>query len=218
MSSLKMVVAIDGPAASGKSSVSRKVAEALGFAWVNSGAFYRALTWHLLEEPPAVASRAAAVEKLSRANVRSEFSGDTARLLINDYDPSEMLRSPEVNRHVSPVSQYPEVRELVGRELRALAGCRDCVVEGRDIGTCVFPQTPYKFYVDAEPEERARRRRAQGEQDAIAQRDQLDSQRPLAPLAAAADAVILDSTHLSVEEVAQRILAQLAASGVSCSR
>ncbi|MCX7869748.1 MAG: (d)CMP kinase [Terrimicrobiaceae bacterium] len=213
-----IVVAIDGPAASGKSTVARRLAAALGFAWVNSGAFYRAITWHLLREPAAAESRAAAASKLAKARVNAEFDAAGARLLLDGCDPSAELRSPEVNRHVSPVSQFPEVRELVGRELRRLAAQRDCVVEGRDIGTCVFPDTPHKFYVDAAPEERARRRRAQGEDDEILERDRMDSGRALAPLAAAADAVVVDSTHLTIEQVTARILEDLARRGVGVLR
>jgi cytidylate kinase len=200
------VIAIDGPAASGKSTVAREVAARLGYAWVNSGAFYRALTWWMLRE-----GRDVREDRLASIEARANFDGTEARLLVDGMDVRQHLRDPEVNRHVSPVSQLPIVRAIVGRELRAIAAGRDCVIEGRDIGTCVFPETPFKFYIDASPEERERRRREQGESDSILERDRLDTGRTVAPLEPAPDALHLDTTCLSIEEVVRRILAAIAA-------
>lgn len=206
------VIAIDGPAASGKSTVARELAQQLGFCWINSGAFYRALTWWVLQGASSAPEEA--VARLQSAGVTSEFRGNDAYLLVDGVDPSGHLREAAVNASVSRVSQIPEAREIVGRELRRLASLRDCVVEGRDIGTCVFPETPCKFYVDASPEERARRRSADGETDRIAERDRLDSQRAVAPLFAASDAMVIDSTHLTVGQVIERVLTRVAELGL----
>jgi len=211
------VIAIDGPAASGKSTVARRLARRLGFAWVNSGAFYRAITWWLLKESPDGVNESAAREVLSRTEMSAIIEGDVARLLLDDVDPSEHLREPEVNAHVSPVSQLDVVRAVLSGQFRALAATRDCVIEGRDIGSCVFPQTPHKFYIDATPEERLRRRAAEGETDRIAERDRMDSQRAVAPLIAAPDAIIIDTTHIGIEEVIALVLTHLKETGITTS-
>lgn len=212
------VIAIDGPAASGKSTVAKQLARRLGFAWVNSGAFYRAITWWLLKESSRGADESSAREVLSRTELSAGFEGDIARLLLDDIDPSAHLREPEVNAHVSPVSQLDVVRAVLSGQFRALAATRDCVIEGRDIGSCVFPQTPHKFYIDATPEERLRRRAADGETDRIAERDRMDSQRAKAPLIAAEDAIVIDTTHIRIEEVITLVLAHLEKSGLSATQ
>jgi len=212
------VIAIDGPAASGKSTVAKRLARRLGFAWVNSGAFYRAITWWLLKESSRGADESSAREVLSRTELSAGFEGDIARLLLDDIDPSAHLREPEVNAHVSPVSQLDVVRAVLSGQFRALAATRDCVIEGRDIGSCVFPQTPHKFYIDATPEERLRRRAADGETDRIAERDRMDSQRAKAPLIAAEDAIVIDTTHIGIEEVITLVLAHLEKSGLSATQ
>ncbi len=203
------VIAIDGPAASGKSTVSRRLADRLGFGWINSGAFYRALTWWMLRGGSAPFGGEAAAALLARTDVRSVFRDRVAVLLLDGIDPTPHLREDGVNAFVSPVSQLPVIRNLVSGEIRGLAAGRSCVVEGRDIGTCVFPDTPHKFFVDASPEERRRRRAAEGQTDRIDERDRMDSQRALAPLVAAADAVVIDSTGLSVDEVVAAIAARI---------
>lgn len=209
------VIAIDGPAASGKSTVARQLARKLGFAWVNSGAFYRAITWWLLKESPGGVNESAAREVLSRTEMSAVIEGDIAKLLLDDVDPSEHLREPAVNAHVSPVSQLDVVRAVLSGQFRALAATRDCVIEGRDIGSCVFPQTPHKFYIDATPEERLRRRAAEGETDRIAERDRMDSQRAVAPLIAAPDAIIIDTTHIGIDEVIELVITHLKETGLT---
>jgi len=185
---------------------------------VNSGAFYRAITWWLLKESSRGADESSAREVLSRTELSAGFEGDIARLLLDDIDPSAHLREPEVNAHVSPVSQLDVVRAVLSGQFRALAATRDCVIEGRDIGSCVFPQTPHKFYIDATPEERLRRRAADGETDRIAERDRMDSQRAKAPLIAAEDAIVIDTTHIGIEEVITLVLAHLEKSGLSATQ
>ncbi len=210
----KVVIAIDGPAASGKSTVARLLAERLDFAWVNSGAFYRAITWWLLRESPGHIDEETAREVLSRTEMAPSFQNNIAGLLLDDVDPSNHLREAEVNAHVSPVSQLNVVRAVLSGQFRSLATLRDCVVEGRDIGSCVFPQTPHKFYIDASPEERLRRRAAEGENDQIAERDRMDSQRAIAPLVAAEGAIIIDTTHLNIDQVIEIVLDHLAHAGL----
>mgnify|MGYP001025845584 CR=1 FL=1 len=210
------VIAMDGPAASGKSTVARLLADRLDFALVNSGAFYRAIAWVLLQESGhSVTSEEDTARKiLESTNIEVVFEGRSARLSLNGQNPTPHLREPGVNAHVSVISQFPFVRNLLGDIFHSLAAERDCVVEGRDIGTCVFPDTPYKFYIDASPEERQRRRAAEGQTDRVAERDRRDSLRAVAPLTAAPDALRIDTTHLGIEEVLERALAHLAAAGV----
>ncbi len=161
------VIAIDGPAASGKSSVARELARQLGFVYVNSGAMYRALTWLVLERGIDAAD-AVAVEKLAeQAPILCQLRGNESLILLDDVDPEPFLREDRVNANVSLVSSVPRVREILVEQLRRYAGSNDLVMEGRDIGSVVFPGTPFKFYIDASPEIRLRRREAQGQHDRI---------------------------------------------------
>ena len=210
-----MVVAIDGPAASGKSSVARKLARNLGFSYVNSGAMYRAVTWELLREQidPARPDRVEAA--LGRMKLDSGFSenGDSY-IRINAEIPDLELRQIEVNQAVSAYSAIPAVRNLIGQRLRSMCQGLDVVMEGRDIGTAVFPDSPHKFYLDASPEIRRRRRAAQGQDDSIEHRDKLDSTRRVAPLSVASDAHVIDTSHLDIEGVVGHIAGILKGSGI----
>lgn len=210
-----MVIAIAGPAASGKSSVARKLARSLGFSYVNSGAMYRAVTWELLREQidPHFTERVEAA--LARMSFDSGFTdkGDSF-IRINSEIPDLELRQIEVNKTVSPVSAIPAVRRLIGSRLRAMSEGRDVVIEGRDIGTAVFPESPHKFYLDAAPEIRRHRRAAQGQNDSIEHRDRIDSTRRVAPLSVASDAHVVDTSHLTLEGVVEKIAAILKKSGI----
>ncbi len=208
------VVAIDGPAASGKSSVARELARRLGFVYVNSGAIYRAITWHLLEKGITAEDFDGVVQALESASITSCLLGGESRILIDNVDPAEHLRDSRVNESVVRVSRLPAVREIVAKKLHDNARSDDLVVEGRDIGSVVFPNTPYKFYVDASPEVRLQRRAAQGERDEIALRDHADSSRPVSPLVIAKDAHVIDTSHLTVEKVVCEILARLKETGL----
>jgi cytidylate kinase len=208
------VIAIDGPAASGKSSVARELARRLKFVYVNSGAMYRALTWFVLENKIDPANSGDVVALVEKAKITSEIVQRASRILIDDIDPTDHLRDALVNNEVSRVSAVPQVRQIVDREMHAYARDYDLVVEGRDIGSIVFPDTPHKFYVDASPEVRMRRRAAEGQRDEIAARDRADSSRPAAPLVVAPDAVVIDSSNLSIEAVADEIIARLKAKGL----
>jgi CMP/dCMP kinase len=208
------VIAIDGPAASGKSTVAREIARRLGFVYVNSGAMYRAITWYVLEHGLDGDAGEDIVELIKRANIRCEISNHVSRVIIDEIDPAIHLRDARVNAQVSGVSAVPQVRNVVDALMRHCARDHDTVVEGRDIGSIVFPETPYKFYIDASPEVRRRRRAAEGERDEIGARDRADSSRVAAPLVIAEDARVIDSSHLTIDGVVGEIIGQLKLKGL----
>src|SRR5713101_452277 len=203
------VVALDGPAASGKSSVARELARQLGFIYVNSGAVYRAITWYLLEKGIGAEDSNRIAQALESAAITGCIQDSESRILVDNVDPANHLRDDRVNESVSRVSRLPLVRRIVGQKLHEYARSHDLVVEGRDIGSVVFRETPYKFYVDASPEVRLQRRAAQGERDEIALRDHADFSRPVSPLVIAKDAHVIDTSHLTIEKVIDRILTRL---------
>jgi len=211
------VIAIDGPAASGKSSVARELARRLGFIYVNSGAIYRAITWHILNKGTSIGDTKRVAQAIEPAAITCCLRDGESRILIDNVDPADHLRDDRVNESVAHVSRLPLVRKLVGQKLHECARDHDVVVEGRDIGSVVFPETPYKFYVDASPEVRLRRRTAQGERDAITLRDQADSSRSVSPLVRAEDAYAIDTSHLTVENVVCEILICLKETGLRVS-
>ncbi len=215
---MKIVVAIDGPAASGKSSVARKASRRLGFSYIDSGAFYRAITWWVLRRHADPESAEEVSALVAESQIESGFAGDEAFLRIEGIDAKPHLRDEKVNRSVSPVSVVPAVRDCLTGHLRELAQQRDVVVVGRDIGSVVFPDTPYKFYIDASQHVRQQRRSAEGQEDEIAVRDRIDSSRAHAPLKIASGALVIDSTHLSVEGVVDEMIRQLNAQGLVVSR
>ena len=208
-----VVVAIDGPAGSGKSTVARRVAERAGLRYLDTGATYRALTLALLrravrvDDPEAVADAAKAVDLTlelppGRAGV--------ARVLLDGAEPGPALRSPEVNATVSAVAAVPAVRELLVGLQRSLVGVGGIVVEGRDIGTVVWPDADVKVFLTASEHERARRggdRDGGGETaETLARRDALDSGRAASPTRAADDALVIDSTTRSADQVVDQLL------------
>jgi cytidylate kinase len=214
----QQVIAIDGPAASGKSSVARELARRLGFVYVNSGAIYRAITWHILQQKIQLEDTDRIARDLESLAVTSCLRDAELYILIDNIDPAGHLRDNRVNENVSRVSRLPMVRQIVGRKLHEYASTNDLVVEGRDIGSVVFPNTPYKFYVDASPEVRLQRRAAQGERDEIALRDHADFSRPVSPLVIAKDAHVIDTSHLTIEKVIDRILTRLRETGLRSSQ
>ena len=207
------VIAIDGPAASGKSSVAWQLADRLGFVYVNSGAMYRAVTWHVLDRGIDPADATGIALLLEKTRVVCDLENNESRILIDGVDVAKHLRDVRVNEGVSLVSSVPRVRELLVARMRAYALDHDLVMEGRDIGSVVFPGTPYKFYIDASPEIRFRRRAAQGQPDQIAARDRADSSRRDSPLTIAPDAAVIDSSEFTIAEVVDQIMAQLQAKG-----
>ncbi len=209
------IIAIDGPAASGKSSVAQELARRLGFVYVNSGAMYRAITWHVLERGVATDDAAAIEQLATQAAITCQLRGHDSLMLIDGVDPEPFLREDRVNDNVSLVSSVPRVREILVDHLRRYARKDDLVMEGRDIGSVVFPETPFKFYIDASPEIRARRRAAQGEHDRIAARDQADSSRRASPLIIAEDAYVIDSSNLTIDGVVGEIIGRLKLKGLT---
>ena len=203
-----MIVTIDGPAGSGKSTAARGLAERLGFEFLDTGAMYRCVAWSVLEKQVDPADEAAVVE-VSR---QTHIAFSDARVLVNETEVTGLIRTPEVTEVASVVAQYPGVREELVRLQREAASGIDIVSEGRDQGTVVFPDAFCKFFLVADPEERARRRydelQAQDKQitveeilDQIHQRDQRDEQRVVAPLKAADDAVEINTSSLTRDEV-----------------
>jgi cytidylate kinase len=211
---LHRVVAIDGPAASGKSSVARELAQRLGFVYVNSGAMYRAVTWHILQHGISPDDGPAIARLVGKSHVDCTLDRDGSRISIDGVDPSAHLRDHDVNESVSPVSSVPRVREILVEKMREYAKNHDVVMEGRDIGSVVFPDTPYKFYIDATPEVRLQRRSAEGQRDQIAARDHADSSRQASPLIIAEDAHVIDSSHLPIDGVVDEIIGQLKMKGL----
>ncbi len=199
------VIAIDGPAASGKSSVARELARKLGFVYVNSGAMYRAITWHVLNRAVDPRNKSAVAALAEATRLETDLINHESRILIEGIDPSSHLRDVRVNEAVSLVSSVPRVREILVAKMRTYAIEHDVVMEGRDIGSVVFPDTPHKFYIDASPEIRLRRRTAQGQSDRIAARDHADSSRRDSPLTVAGDAHVIDSSSLSIDGVLSEI-------------
>ncbi|PYK55040.1 MAG: (d)CMP kinase [Verrucomicrobia bacterium] len=208
------VIAIDGPAASGKSSVARELARQLGFIYVNSGAIYRAITWHILQNRIDPEDGDCIEKALRLAAISGALEDNESRVLINGADPGNHLRDDCVNESVARVSQFPVVRQIVAERLHEHAQTHDLIVEGRDIGSVVFPNTPYKFYVDASPAVRLQRRAAQGGRDEIALRDRADSLRPVSPLVIAKDANVIDTSHLTIQQVISEIVGILAKMGL----
>jgi cytidylate kinase len=213
MKNAHRIIAIDGPAASGKSSVARELARRLHFVYVNSGEMYRAITWHVLEQgiDPKDSDRVAQV--IQCASITSDLHNNESHVRIDDVDPTPHLRDDRVNNAVSAVSAVPEVRRCVDEKMRNYARDHDVVVEGRDIGSVVFPDTPYKFYIDASPEVRSRRRAAEGQRDEIAARDRADSLRAAAPLVIAKDAEVIDTSSMTIDEVVNEIVRRLKSKG-----
>lgn len=216
-----MIIAIDGPAASGKSTVAKAVARRLGIRHLDTGAMYRAVTWLALHEGVETTDTEALTELAVTRPVEFDYADGASiatAVRIGGHDVTTAVRLPEVDAAVSPVSAVAGVRSALVERQRELAGSRDTVAEGRDIGTVVFPSAEVKVYLTASPEERARRRKldlaAQGlavEQDEVQarleRRDTYDSTRAISPLEAADDATLLDTTGLGVEEVVDAIVA-----------
>ena len=214
-SPLTVVIAIDGPAASGKSTVARDLARRLGFVFLSSGDLYRAMTWACLRRGIDCRQEDQVVAVAGSTRLELCRDGDECFPRIDGDDPREHLRDDAVNANVSPVSAVPAIRSLVTATIRLRGREASTVIEGRDIASAVFPETPYKFYIDASPEVRQQRRRNQGQSDEIARRDLLDSTRRTAPLTIAAGAVVIDTSALDVEGVVGALMNELRGRGLA---
>jgi cytidylate kinase len=212
MSQQHSVITIDGPAASGKSSIARLVAQRLGAIYVNTGNMYRAMTWAVIQtgvDP----SDGEAVKRAAEGIVIDSpvVDGQTQVSICGRALTQDDLNSDPVNRGVSLLARVPEVRARLVADQRALASLGPLVMEGRDIGSVVFPDSPLKFYIDASEEVRASRRRAQGHTDQVAERDRLDSTRKTSPLVIPEGATVIDNSHLTLDQAVEAVLAKLPA-------
>jgi len=209
-----VVIAIDGPSGAGKGTVARRVADRLGYRHVDTGAMYRAVAWAAVERGIALDDEAAVAALADRARIEV----DATRVAIDGVDITAVIRTPVVDRAASLVARLPDVRAILVAQQRAMAGDGNLVMEGRDIGTVVFPEAPVKIYLDADPAERARRRAHDPAHQsgsfsvaavatALADRDASDRSRATSPLSMAADAVRLDTTRMTIAEAVARVLA-----------
>ena len=216
-----MIVAIDGPAGAGKSTVAKILAQKLGFLYIDTGAMYRAITLNALEKGLDFKDEQAIINiaRNSRIDLRSSKEG-CAVVFLDNQDVSEDIRHPRITRYVSDLAKIPGVREVMVEMQRAMGKKRDVVMEGRDIGTVVFPDADKKFYLDAAGVERTRRRfkelKLKGEdvtvkdiESDIKNRDKIDSTRKCAPLKRAEDAIYVDTTDMTIEEVVEKLLSYI---------
>ena len=210
-------IAIDGPSASGKSSVSKGVAAELGFIYVDSGALYRGVTWQAIRKGVDTTDAAAMAESMHNAEWDFFVQEGAAIFSVDGDIPVQELREKDVREAVANVAAIPAVRKFVVESLQSLESFGSLVMEGRDIGTVVFPDSPYKFYLDADPEERAMRRyrelvaagedeKAHEVMESLKKRDQIDSTRKTDPLVVAPGANVIDSTSMTLDEVIQTII------------
>lgn len=216
----RLIIAIDGPSGSGKSTLAKRLATALGFIYLDTGALYRALALKLLRQAVDLADDDRVSRLLDDTAIDLRERGGTLEVLLDGEDVGAQIRTPEVSQMASKVSALKKVRSRM-LELQREMGRRGSVVaEGRDIGTVIFPQAQVKIYLDASPGERARRRYEQLKADGrpvdlqvtlreIEERDKRDSEREIAPLCKADDAVLVDSSSVDAEQVAALVLAQI---------
>ena len=212
------VIAIDGPSGAGKSSVSRIVGSRLGYLHVDSGALYRIMTWQCLERGIDTSSPAAVAAFAPSVAVECRVEDGAIAYYVNGEPPGERIRMPEINANASQVATVPEVRARITAILRGLVAHGDLVVEGRDITTAVFPDSPARFYLTASAEARARRRQKEEIEKGIANqsaeavkasllaRDKIDSTRKCAPLRKADGALEIDSSDMTLEQVVEAVL------------
>jgi cytidylate kinase len=210
-----IVIAIDGTSASGKSTNAKLVAKALGYVYVDTGAMYRTLAWHCLQKRVDVhdAKAVAALCRKWKTSLECVEKNHlrAVHLLVDNYYPEKEMRTAETSAAVSHVAAVPKVREWMKKTQRDCIQFGNLVMEGRDIGTNVFPETDFKFYLDAQLEERSRRRAADGVEENLAARDQRDSQRASAPLMIALGAKVINNSHMTSEQTSGLLLKEIRA-------
>ncbi len=211
----RLIIAIDGPSGAGKGTVARAVAARLGYRHIDTGAMYRALAWKALHDDVDLADEAATAALGERAT----FDVERGRTAIDGHDVRTAIRTPAIDKASTTVARHPAVRRVLVARQRSYGEGGGVVMEGRDIGTVVFPDADVKVYLDASPEERARRRAADPAHSssktselsdvatALAERDKSDSTRAASPLAVAPDAVVIDTTGVPVDRVVEHVLA-----------
>jgi cytidylate kinase len=204
-----IVIAIDGTSASGKSTNAKLVARALGFVYVDTGAMYRTLAWHCLQTGVDVQQPRAVAAACRRWKTALTCVDNQVRLLVDGYYPEKEVRSNATSAAVSQVAAVPQVRKWMKQKQRECLKFGNLVMEGRDIGSNVFPETDFKFYLDAQLEERARRRAADGVNENLAARDQRDSQRAVAPLMIPLGARVINNSQMTAAETSALILEEI---------
>jgi len=226
MSNKPLVIAIDGPSASGKSTVARLTAKKLGFNYVDSGSFYRGITWKALREGLDTTDSEQIIALINRIEFICFLRDGAVMFTIDGEEPGDQIRSQPVQEHVSDIAAIPEVRAFLVRRLRDTARLGSLAMEGRDIGTVVFPDSPFKYYLDADPDERARRRYNELADkagysnvsevfDSLARRDRKDTTRKAAPLQIALGAKVIDSTGMVAEQVVDIITREVRAAATA---
>jgi len=213
----RLTVAIDGPSGAGKSTVARSLARRLGFVYIDTGAMYRSVALRVKERGISPEDKLALNQLALSLRIQFVTKGEETHVFCEGEDVTEAIRNPEISRLASSISKQRGVREALVRMQREMGKEGDVILEGRDIGTVVFPDADVKFYLDANPEERARRRYDEmvekgikmdfkETQEELLQRDHNDMHRAHSPLKRAEDAVLIDSTHRSVEEVVEEMV------------
>ncbi len=216
----RLIIAIDGPAGSGKSTTARLLAMRLGYTYLDTGAFYRALTLKVLEAGVSPEDAANVLQLAEKTKIELQPQEDKNRVWLDEREVTQAIREPRVTNAISPISENPKVRAIMVEKQRTLGRNGGVVMEGRDIGTVVFPNADLKIFMQASLDERARRRQedlaAMGIardiatlREEIARRDQKDSNRKVAPLACAVDAILLDTTRMTIEQQVEFILQAL---------
>jgi cytidylate kinase len=208
-----IVIAIDGTSASGKSTNAKLVAKALGYVYVDTGAMYRTLAWHCLQKKVAVDDAKAVANTCRRWQTKLDCVEQNhlrvVHLLVDGYFPEKEIRTPETAAAVAHVAAVPQVRGWMKKTQRDCIQFGNLVMEGRDIGTNVFPETDFKFYLDAALAERSARRAADGVNENLAARDQRDSQRAVAPLMIALGAVVVNNSGQTAQQTSECIIAEI---------